>query len=59
MHPVLFQIGPFAVRTYGFLLALAFVLGIWFSAKRAKKLGNNIDWIPDLSLVILIAAIVG
>ena len=59
MHPVLFQIGPLAVRTYGFLLALAFILGIWFSAKRAKKLGNNIDWIPDLSLIILIAAIVG
>jgi len=59
MHPTLFHIGPLAVRTYGFLLTLAFILGIWFSAKRAKKLGNNIDWIPDLSLIILIAAIVG
>lgn len=59
MHPVLFQIGPLAVRTYGFLLALAFILGIWFSAKRAKKQGSNIDWIPDLSLIILITAIVG
>jgi phosphatidylglycerol:prolipoprotein diacylglycerol transferase len=59
MHPVLFQIGPLAVRTYGFLLALAFILGIWFSAKRAKKQRIKIDWVPDLSLIILIAAIVG
>lgn len=59
MHPTLFQMGPVAVRTYGFLLALAFILGIWFSSKRAKKQDSNIDWIPDLSLIILIAAIVG
>lgn len=59
MHPDLIHIGPIAVRTYGFLLALAFILGIWFSAKRAKRQGDNIDWIPDLSLIILITAIVG
>ena len=59
MHPTLFHIGPLAVRTYGFLLALAFVLGIWFSGRRARKQGMNIDWIPDLSLIILITAIFG
>jgi phosphatidylglycerol:prolipoprotein diacylglycerol transferase len=59
LHSVLFRIGPVAVRTYGFLLALAFILGIWFSAKRAKKQGMNIDWLPDLSLIILITAILG
>jgi phosphatidylglycerol:prolipoprotein diacylglycerol transferase len=59
MHPVLIKIGPLAIRTYGFLLALAFVSGIWFSARRAKKSGLGIDWIPDLSLIILISAIVG
>lgn len=59
MHPTLFHIGPLVVRTYGFLLALAFVLGIWFSTKRAKKQGINVDWIPDLSLIILASAIVG
>jgi phosphatidylglycerol:prolipoprotein diacylglycerol transferase len=59
MHPVLIKIGPLAIRTYGFLLALAFVSGIWFSARRAKKSGLGIDWIPDLSLIILISAIIG
>jgi phosphatidylglycerol:prolipoprotein diacylglycerol transferase len=59
MHPVLVDLGPAAVRTYGFLLALAFIAGIWFSAKRAKKLGLGIEWLPDLSLVILVSAIAG
>jgi phosphatidylglycerol:prolipoprotein diacylglycerol transferase len=59
MHPVLVKLGPFALRTYGFLLTLAFVSGILFSALRAKKRGLGIEWIPDLSLIILISAIVG
>jgi len=59
LHSVLFQIGPVAVKTYGFLLALAFILGIWFSAKRAKKQGIDIDWLPDLSLVILVTSLLG
>ena len=59
MHPTLIKLGPVAVRTYGFLLALAFILAIWFSARRAKKQGLGIQWLPDLSLIILISAIVG
>ena len=59
LHSVLFKIGPVAVRTYGFLLALAFVLGIWLSAKRAKKQGMDINWLPDLSLIVLITSILG
>jgi phosphatidylglycerol:prolipoprotein diacylglycerol transferase len=59
MHPVLVDLGPAAVRTYGFLLALAFIAGIWFSARRAKKLGLGVEWLPDLSLIILVSAIAG
>jgi phosphatidylglycerol:prolipoprotein diacylglycerol transferase len=59
MHPVLVDLGPAAVRTYGFLLALAFISGIWFSARRAKKLGLGVEWLPDLSLIILVSAIAG
>ncbi|UCB51862.1 MAG: prolipoprotein diacylglyceryl transferase [Candidatus Zixiibacteriota bacterium] len=59
MHPELIELGRAAIRTYGFLLALAFVVGIWYSSKRAKKLGLGVDWLPDLSLIILVSAIAG
>lgn len=59
MHPTIIEIGRLAVRTYGFLLALAFIFGIWFSTKRAKKDGLGTEWLPDLSLIILISAIAG
>jgi phosphatidylglycerol:prolipoprotein diacylglycerol transferase len=59
MHPILIEIGPVVIRTYGPLLTLAFVAGIWFAARRAKRGGLGIDWLPDLSLIILISAVVG
>ncbi len=59
MHPTLIQIGRVAVKTYGFLLALAFLLGIWLSARRAKKDGMGSGWLPDLALIILISALAG
>lgn len=59
MHPILIKLGPVAVRTYGFLLALAFISAIWFSARRARKQGLGTQWLPDLSLIVLISAIVG
>jgi phosphatidylglycerol:prolipoprotein diacylglycerol transferase len=59
MHPILFELGPLTVRTYGPLLTLAFISGIWFTARRARKQGIGIEWLPDLSLIILISAIVG
>jgi phosphatidylglycerol:prolipoprotein diacylglycerol transferase len=59
MHPTLIEFGPAAIRTYGFLLALAFASGIWLSARRAKKLGLGTEWLPDLSLIILVSAIAG
>lgn len=59
MHPTLIKLGPVAVRTYGFLLALAFISGIWFTARRARKEGLGTQWLPDLSLIVLVSAIVG
>jgi len=59
MHPTLIELGPVAVRTYGFLLALAFISGIWFTARRARKEGLGSQWLPDLSLIVLVSAIVG
>ncbi|MBN1352408.1 prolipoprotein diacylglyceryl transferase [candidate division KSB1 bacterium] len=60
MHPIL--IGSpdgFAIRSYGFMLALSFMIGIWLATRRAKKIGVDPNQIMDLSIWIIIAAIVG
>ncbi len=59
MHPILFHIFKFPIHSYGFMLALSFLFGIWFASWRAKR--NNLDpnVISDLGFWVILAAIVG
>ncbi len=59
MHPTLFRLGAFEVRSYGVMLALSFLFGIMIAVKRAKKRGVDPNHIMDLSVILIISAIVG
>ncbi|MDR1727877.1 MAG: prolipoprotein diacylglyceryl transferase [Acidobacteriota bacterium] len=64
MHPKLlefdfFGLGPVAMHTYGLLLAIAFLAGIWTTSRNARKEGISPDSVWNLGLVILFAALVG
>lgn len=59
MHPILFSLGPLTIYSYGVMLALAFVVGIWFATRQAKKEKVPANTILDLSLIALIAGIIG
>lgn len=55
MHPVIF--GP--LKSYGLMLALSFVLGIWVAVRRGRSHGIARETIYDLSFVILVSSLVG
>lgn len=59
MHPILLKIGPITIYSFGALLALAFTAGIALALYRCRRYGINSDFILDLSLVVIISAIVG
>ncbi|MBN1760673.1 MAG: prolipoprotein diacylglyceryl transferase [Chitinispirillaceae bacterium] len=59
MHPVLFKIFSFPIHSYGFMLALSFLFGIWLSTTRAKKKGLNPEVIADVGFWVILSAIVG
>ena len=59
MHPVLFRIFSFPIHSYGFMLALSFLFGIWLSGHRAKKQGLNPDIVADMGFWIILSAILG
>ncbi|HOT96797.1 MAG TPA: prolipoprotein diacylglyceryl transferase [bacterium] len=59
MHPVLFKLGAFEMRAYGFTLAISFLLGIFWAVRRAKRRGIDPEKIMDLSVVIILASIIG
>lgn len=59
MHPILFKLGPITIYSYGAMLALAFLVGIAVAYKRAPKLGIEPQLILDLSVYIIIGALIG
>jgi phosphatidylglycerol:prolipoprotein diacylglycerol transferase len=59
MLPVLFKIGSFPVHSYGVMLILGFLAGLWFAKKRAAKAGLNPAKVADMSFWALIAGVLG
>lgn len=59
MYQVLFKLGAFEVRSYGLMLALSFVFGIWLASYRAKKWKVDTGIVLDMSLIIIISSILG
>jgi phosphatidylglycerol:prolipoprotein diacylglycerol transferase len=59
VHPILLEIGPIKIYSYGFMLALSFWIGILLAAKRAAKRGINPDHIYDMSIILILAAVIG
>jgi phosphatidylglycerol:prolipoprotein diacylglycerol transferase len=53
------EIGPLTLHSYGVLLALAFLAGLWAAGWQAKKAGMNAAAIADLAVYVLIAGLVG
>lgn len=59
MHQTLIDAGWFQVRSYGFMLALSFLVGIYLAAWRAKRRGVKPQYMLDLSVYIILSAVVG
>ena len=59
MHPILFNLGPITIYTYGVLLAAAYLLGLWMAARRARLAGLDGNKVLDLGIWVIIAALVG
>jgi len=59
MIPILFHIGSLPIRSYGVMMAIAFLVGIWLTRRRAKARGLDPDLIVDLAFFVIIASIAG
>ena len=59
MYPILFRIGRLEIHSYGLLLAISFLIGIYWSMFRAQKRGIERNAVMDLSLILVVCAIVG
>jgi len=59
MHPILFDLGPATIYTYGVLLASAYLLGLRLAMVRARARGLDEARVLDLGIYIIISALIG
>lgn len=59
MYPLLFELGPVKLYTYGLMMAIGFLAAIQWSAHRATRYGVSPEFISNLGMWIILAGIVG
>jgi phosphatidylglycerol:prolipoprotein diacylglycerol transferase len=59
MYPILFSYGPLTIFTYGFFLALAFLISMYMAGREAKRRGFRAEQIYDLSFYSIVSALIG
>lgn len=57
--PLLFQLGPFSLRWYGLLIAIAVLCGLALATRLGKERGIDSTLIADLLPLLVLAAVVG
>jgi phosphatidylglycerol---prolipoprotein diacylglyceryl transferase len=59
VFPRLFQIGSFGIPTYGVLVALGVLAGLWISVRNSEKQGIKAENAWDFGIAIVLAGILG
>ncbi|MBI5839810.1 MAG: prolipoprotein diacylglyceryl transferase [Chloroflexi bacterium] len=59
IDPIIFTIGPFALRWYALILLIAIAVGVWLTACEAERRGFKKDDIYEAAVWIILGGILG
>jgi phosphatidylglycerol:prolipoprotein diacylglycerol transferase len=59
MHPVLLHIGKLHIYSYGLMIAIGIVVGLFLATRQAAREGIDPNKIIDITFYILVAALIG
>ena len=59
MHPILLKVNSLNVYSYGFMVALGFAVAVFLMCASAGKFNLNKDRVIDLSILVLVAGVIG
>ncbi|PKK83487.1 MAG: prolipoprotein diacylglyceryl transferase [candidate division Zixibacteria bacterium HGW-Zixibacteria-1] len=59
MYPELFKIGAFAIRSYGVMLAISFLLGVYYVSRMASREKKDFGVYLTLAYIMVFAGIIG
>jgi phosphatidylglycerol:prolipoprotein diacylglycerol transferase len=57
MRPILFELGPLKLHSYGLLLVIGFFAGVWNACREAERRGYKAELILDMALPLLLASV--
>ncbi|MCC7442870.1 MAG: prolipoprotein diacylglyceryl transferase [Bdellovibrionales bacterium] len=59
MHPVLFNLGPIPIHTYGVMIAIGYLLSVWVSSRLAVRTGIPRIQVVDYGFWVLVVGYIG
>lgn len=59
IDPVLASLGPFHIRWYGLMVAVAVTVGVYLAAREAKRRGIDEDEVYSVALWVVLAGVIG
>ncbi|MDZ4132751.1 MAG: prolipoprotein diacylglyceryl transferase [Dethiobacteria bacterium] len=59
INPIIFELGPLAVRWYGLMFAVSVLIGFYYMRKNGADKGFDEDFIFSLFIFLLLAIIIG
>lgn len=59
MHPILIKFGPLTIYSYGFFVAIGFLLATIYAMREAGREGVEPQKVSDLAFYLIISAIIG
>jgi len=59
MRPILIQIGPIPVYSYGFMMAVAFLVADYLLGREFKRLKMNVNYANEMVVLALVSGIAG
>ncbi|MFH1854124.1 MAG: prolipoprotein diacylglyceryl transferase [Candidatus Omnitrophota bacterium] len=59
MHPIVAEFGPFTIYSYGMMVAIAFIIGIYFARLEALRRNIKSELVYDLVFFLAIGSLIG
>jgi len=59
MYPVLFHLGPLAIRSWGLMVAIGIISGTWLAYREARRQGMNPELVLDFVIWAVVAGFLG
>ena len=59
MHPIIANFGPVTIYSYGLMVAIAYLLGVYVARREAVRKNIKVDLVYDLAFYLIIGSLVG